>query len=92
MNIVTDENSAKPVGYDISLYDLELAGAFGFQGTVKIEIEITVASKQIILNAYQLNIHSAEISSTDFNCMPSFRSRSIDLLTVPSFKNFVNIC
>lgn len=68
---ITSNNSAKPLGYELFLYDLELAGAFSFQGTVKIEIEITAASKQIILNAYQLEIHSAEISSTDFSCMPS---------------------
>ena len=51
-----------PVNYDITLYDLELGGAFTFQGTVKIEINVKKEIKEITLNAHQLKVKVAEIS------------------------------
>lgn len=68
MSKVTNKRSVKPVSYEISLYNLELSGSFSFQGTVKIKLKIKAASKQIILNAHQLSIHSAEISGTEIEC------------------------
>lgn len=53
----------KPSHYDLSLYDLELGGAFTFQGTVKINVAITAPTKEILLNAHQLKINNASISS-----------------------------
>ena len=52
----------KPVNYDISIYDLELGGAFSYQGAVTIEMEIRKPTKEIVLNAHQLKIHSAIVS------------------------------
>ena len=57
----------KPVNYSLSLYDLELGGAFTFQGTVKIEISIKSPVKQIFLNAYQLKVNSAQIAGDGLN-------------------------
>lgn len=54
--------SIKALNYDISLYDLELGGKFSFQGTVKIEAEITSPTNRITLNSIDLMIHGAEIS------------------------------
>lgn len=54
-------HSIKPINYDLSLYDLELGGAFTFQGTVKIQIDIKSSIKRIILNAYQLKVNSADV-------------------------------
>lgn len=51
----------KPNHYDLSLYDLELGGAFTFQGTVKISLNITSPTKEILLNAHQLKLNSASI-------------------------------
>lgn len=54
-------DSVKPVNYDISIYDIELGGAFTYQGTVKILSKITKSTKEVILNTHQLKIHSAEV-------------------------------
>ncbi|KAL8819431.1 MAG: hypothetical protein Q9191_007739 [Dirinaria sp. TL-2023a] len=53
----------KPSHYDLSLYNLELGGAFTFQGTVKITIVITSPTKEILLNAHQLKVTSASVTS-----------------------------
>ncbi|KAA6410075.1 MAG: aminopeptidase 2 [Lasallia pustulata] len=55
-------DAVKPVHYDISIYDLELGDAFSYQGAVTIELEIRKATKEIVLNAHQLKIHSAILS------------------------------
>lgn len=53
----------KPSHYDLSLYDLELGGAFTFQGTVKIDVAISSPIKELRLNAHQLKVNNASISS-----------------------------
>ena len=55
--------SVKPVNYDISLYDLELGGSFSYHGTVKIHLRVQKPTKNIVINALQLKIKSAKISS-----------------------------
>lgn len=54
--------TVKPVNYDLSIYDIELGGAFSYQGTVSILSKITKPTKDITLNTHQLKIHSAEVS------------------------------
>jgi aminopeptidase N len=54
-------DTVKPINYDISIYDLELGGDFGYQGTVSILSEVIKSSKEIVLNSHQLKIHSAEV-------------------------------
>ncbi|KAI9792331.1 MAG: hypothetical protein M1816_002556 [Peltula sp. TS41687] len=54
-------DSVKPINYAISLYDLELGGAFSYQGTVKIDLDVKKNTQEIVLNAVQLKIHSAEV-------------------------------
>ena len=51
----------KPINYAISLYDLELGGAFSYQGTIKIDVDIKNSTKEVILNANQLKVHNAEV-------------------------------
>ncbi|KAK3169927.1 hypothetical protein OEA41_009311 [Lepraria neglecta] len=53
--------TVKPVHYAIELFDLELGGAFSYQGTVKIEVNIKKAVEEITLNTHQLDVSSAEI-------------------------------
>ena len=53
--------TVKPVHYAIELFDLELGGAFSYQGTVKIEVNIKKAVEEIALNTHQLDVSSAEI-------------------------------
>lgn len=51
----------KPVNYAISLYDLEMGGSYSYQGTVKIDLDVKKDTKEIVLNALQIKIHSVEI-------------------------------
>jgi aminopeptidase N len=59
--------SVKPINYAISLYDLELGGEYGYQGTVKVDLNVLRAAKEIVLNAHELKIHSAQIHSTQLS-------------------------
>ncbi|KAI9807547.1 MAG: hypothetical protein M1825_005487 [Sarcosagium campestre] len=54
-------DTLKPTNYNISLYDLELGGAFSYQGTVKINVDIAKSTKTIVLNAHQLKLSKAEL-------------------------------
>ncbi|KAI9751476.1 MAG: hypothetical protein M4579_006048 [Chaenotheca gracillima] len=51
----------KPLHYAISLHDLELGGAFAYQGNVSIDIGIEKSTPRIVLNAEQLKLHSAKV-------------------------------
>ncbi|KAF2203294.1 hypothetical protein GQ43DRAFT_479165 [Delitschia confertaspora ATCC 74209] len=54
----------KPSHYFLSLYDLEFGGNFTYQGTVKINVNVKAGaekSSEVVLNSYQLTIHSAEL-------------------------------
>ena len=51
----------KPIHYDLSLYDVELGGAFSFQGTVKITAKVLKSTQKIVLNSHQLRIHNSEV-------------------------------
>jgi aminopeptidase N len=55
-------DNIKPINYDISIFDLELGGAFSYQGRVDILAKINKPTKEIVLNTHQLKIHSATIS------------------------------
>jgi len=55
-------DTVKAVNYDLSIYDIELGGAFSYQGTVSILFKISKATKEIVLNSHQLKLHSAEVS------------------------------
>ncbi|MCJ1477322.1 hypothetical protein MMC13_005993 [Lambiella insularis] len=54
--------SVKPSNYKISLYDLELGGAYTYQGNVKIDVEFLDSTTEIVLNAHELKLHSAEVA------------------------------
>lgn len=60
---------AKPSHYAISLYDIEFGGNFSFKGTVKINTKITKDDgfSELVLNAHQLKVHSAELKAGDAN-------------------------
>lgn len=57
----------KPKHYFLSLYDLEFGGNFTYQGTVDINLDIKQGDKWsgIVLNSYQLKVHSAELKLQD---------------------------
>lgn len=53
----------KPTNYNLSLYDLEFGGSWSYQGTVKIDVEVKVDTKEITLNTFRLKIQSAEVQT-----------------------------
>ncbi|KAF3050814.1 hypothetical protein E8E11_004378 [Didymella keratinophila] len=58
---------AKPSHYAISLYDIEFGGKFSYKGTVSINTKITKDDgfSELVLNAHQLQVHSAELKAGD---------------------------
>lgn len=54
--------TVRPINYGISIYNLELGGQFSYQGTVSILSAIVKATKEVVLNSHQLEIHSAHVS------------------------------
>ena len=58
----------KPVNYNLSLFDLEFGGKWGYSGLVKINSKIAESTEEIIINTKELEIQSAEVLSGDGNC------------------------
>lgn len=69
--------SVKPVNYAVSLYDLEFLGDWGYQGTVKIDLDIKKAGKEIVLNAKELVIHAAELFTEQSKTQAAIKSSNI---------------
>ncbi|KAI8943585.1 hypothetical protein NX059_001579 [Plenodomus lindquistii] len=58
---------AKPAHYAVSLHDIEFGGKFSYKGTVKITTNITKDDgfNDLVLNAHQLKVESAELKTRD---------------------------
>lgn len=56
---------AKPTNYKLSIHDIEFGGNFTYQGTVAIDVNIKndESWSDLVLNAHQLKIHSAELKT-----------------------------
>jgi aminopeptidase N len=54
-------DNVKPINYAISLYDIELGGAYTYQGAVEVTAKILKSSSEITLNSHELKIHSVEV-------------------------------
>lgn len=67
----------KPINYAISIYDIELGGTFGYQGTVSVTAKILRATKEIVLNAIDLVLHTAEVQVESAKTQTSIPSSSI---------------
>ena len=61
--------SVKPVHYDISLWNLEFGGDWKYKGLVKIDTRIIQATKEIVLNAKELDIQEAQLWTAEANSM-----------------------
>jgi hypothetical protein len=53
----------KPKRYGISLYNLELGGSWGYNGTVKIDAIVSKPTKEIVLNVKEVSVEKAEIKA-----------------------------
>lgn len=67
----------QPLNYAISIYDIELGGEFGYQGTVTITANVIRSTKEITLNAIQLQLHSAEVQIESAKTQTATTSTSI---------------
>ncbi|KAB8072832.1 peptidase family M1-domain-containing protein [Aspergillus leporis] len=56
---------AKPVHYDVSLFDLQLGGSWGYKGLVKIDLKMTHPTKEIVLNSKDIEVQQAEVFGKD---------------------------
>jgi aminopeptidase N len=70
-------DNVKPINYDISIFDLELGGAFSYQGSVAIQLKISKGSKDITLNSHQLKILGAELSIEQTKTTQAFKATGI---------------
>jgi hypothetical protein len=72
---ITDEldltmfSRIKPTNYNLSLFDLEFGGKWGYSGLVKIDTKVSEAVEEVVINTKELEIQSAEVFSGDGNCM-----------------------
>lgn len=68
--MILSASRAKPVHYDLSLYDLNFGDNWGYKGIVKIDTKITRPTTEIELNVKAIDIQSAELSSKDGSGSP----------------------
>jgi aminopeptidase N len=61
----------------LSLFDLELGDNWSYQGNVKIALDVKKSVKEIVLNANQLIIHSAELSTEHTKTESAAKASSI---------------
>lgn len=54
-------NSIKPLSYDLSISNLELGGAWGYDGVVTIDSKVSKETDKIVLNTKELEIKSADV-------------------------------
>ncbi|PWY86328.1 aminopeptidase B [Aspergillus sclerotioniger CBS 115572] len=55
----------KPVHYNVSLFDLQLGGAWGYKGVVRIDSKITRPTREIVINSKEIEVQDAEVHGKD---------------------------
>ena len=58
-------DAIKPINYDLSLYNLELGGNWGYDGTVKIDSKVNSETQELVLSAKEIEITGADVLSKD---------------------------
>ncbi|CAG8402659.1 unnamed protein product [Penicillium salamii] len=56
---------AKPINYHVSLFDLQLGGSWGYKGALKIDLKVTSATNEIVLNSKEIDVQNAEVLGKD---------------------------
>ncbi|KAI9716899.1 MAG: hypothetical protein M1812_005048 [Candelaria pacifica] len=54
-------DTVKPTHYALSIYGIELGGAYSYQGTVKIDLDVKKRTRELVLNTHELKLDSAEV-------------------------------
>ncbi|KAJ5238695.1 hypothetical protein N7468_003314 [Penicillium chermesinum] len=52
---------AKPINYHLSLFDLQTADSWGYKGLLKIDLKVTRATNEIILNSKDIQVQGADL-------------------------------
>lgn len=76
-SLIKSRSSVKPSHYHLFLHDLELGGAFSYQGDLAIDLEIRKGTKDIVLNSNQIQIHEADIKTEHTKTELSFKSSNV---------------
>ncbi|KAF2672497.1 hypothetical protein BT63DRAFT_369286 [Microthyrium microscopicum] len=71
-------DTVKPSNYNLSIHDIEFLGDWSYQGTVKIDLDIKKSAREIVLNANQLTIHSAQLSTEQTKTEQAAKATKID--------------
>lgn len=58
-------NSVKPTHYKLSLSGLKFSGSWSYNGIVEIDTKITGQTDEVVLNAKEIDIQDADISTGD---------------------------
>ena len=58
--LLTDQYRIKPTHYHVSLFDLQLGGSWEYKGIVKIDIQVAEPTKELVLNAKEIQVQNAE--------------------------------
>ena len=57
----------KPINYNLSLFDLEFGGKWGYSGFIKIDAKVSEEVDKIVINTKELEIQKAKVLSKDGN-------------------------
>ncbi|PYI13669.1 putative aminopeptidase [Aspergillus violaceofuscus CBS 115571] len=56
---------AVPVHYDVSLFDLQFSGSWGYNGVIRVKARVTRPTKEIVLNSKEIEVQKVEIHGED---------------------------
>ncbi|PYI30864.1 hypothetical protein BP00DRAFT_345294 [Aspergillus indologenus CBS 114.80] len=56
---------AVPVHYDVSLFDLQFSGSWGYDGVIRVKARVTRPTKEIVLNSKEIEVQKVEIHGED---------------------------
>jgi Peptidase M1 N-terminal domain len=78
MSLTLNLSRIKPLNYNLSLFNLEFGGNWGYDGLVKIDSKVTKATQEVVLNTKELKITSADILDEEGKAICSMTDVSYD--------------
>jgi aminopeptidase N len=71
-------NAIKPTNYDLSLYNLNFGGTWGYDGTVKITSKVHKDTQELVLNTKELEITGVDVLDQQGSSIASLAGVSYD--------------
>ncbi|KPI37465.1 Alanine/arginine aminopeptidase [Cyphellophora attinorum] len=75
-------DTIKPTNYNVSLYNLEFGGSWGYEGTVKIDSSVKSSTDEVVLNVKEIEITAAEVLGKDATLKDATYDKSNERVTV----------